>query len=314
MKKSSKALLLIHLMAVITVICWGTSFLSTKVLMLDGGLKPVEMFSYRFAAAYLVLLAITFRHIRSNNWRDELTFMLCGICAGSIYFITENYALQNTSTGNVSLLASVSPLFTAFLLAVFFRTRVKIGVIIGSIVAFAGVGFIIFSHGEGFVIKPKGDLLALCASLSWAVYTIAVKRLIPVYSSLFITRKLFFYGIISSLPLLFCVVPADQIGAHIVKLFDFSQPLLFSNFMFLVVMCSVVSYLLWNEVMKKLGPVSANNYLYGQPLVTMVAGALLLNEPITTFGYIGSALVIGGLVLSDKFRLPADRFKIFRRR
>ena len=79
-------------------------------------------------------------------------------------------------------------------------------------------------------------------------------------------------------------------------------------------MCSVLAYLLWNEVMKKLGPVAANNYLYGQPLVTMVAGALLLNEPITLFGYIGCALVIGGLILSDKLRLPTDRLKIFRRR
>ena len=314
MKKSSSAVLLIHLVAVITVICWGSSFLSTKILMVEGGLKPVEMFTYRFAAAYLVLLAITFRHILSNNWRDELTFALCGICAGSLYFITENYALQNTSAGNVSLLASVSPLFTAFLLAVFFHTRVKTGVIIGSVVALVGVGFIICSHGEGFVLKPKGDLLALCASLSWAVYTIAVKRLIPVYSSMFITRKLFFYGVLSSLPLLFSVVPVHAIGADIVLLFDFSRPQFFSNFAFLVVMCSVLAYLLWNEVMKKLGPVAANNYLYGQPLVTMVAGALLLNEPITLFGYIGCALVIGGLILSDKLRLPTDRLKIFRRR
>lgn len=87
--------------------------------MVNGGLVPVEMFTYRFAAAYLILLILTFKHIRSNNWRDEFTFMLCGICAGSLYFITENYALQNTTAGNVSLLASVSPLFTAFLLAVF---------------------------------------------------------------------------------------------------------------------------------------------------------------------------------------------------
>lgn len=282
--------------------------------MEDGGLKPVEMYSYRFMAAYLVLLIITFRHLRSNDWRDELTFMLCGICAGSLYFITENYALQNTTAGNVSLLASISPLFTALLLAIFFRTKVKSGVIIGSIIAFIGVGFIIFSHGEGLVIKPKGDLLALSASLSWAIYTIAVKRLIPLYSTLFITRKLFFYGVLSSLPMLLSQVPINGIGEHIALLFDFSQPLYFGNFAFLVIMCSVLSYLLWNEVMKKLGPVASNNYLYGQPLVTMFAGALFLGEPLTTFGYIGCILVIGGLIISDKLNFKSGRLKIFRRK
>lgn len=235
------------------------------------------------------------------------------MCAGSLYFITENYALQNTTAGNVSLLASVSPLFTAMLLAIFFHTKVKKGVIIGSIIALIGVGFIICSHGEGFVIKPKGDLLALSASLSWAVYTIAVKKLIPIYSSLFITRKLFFYGVLTSLPLLFYAVPLEEIGSHIHLLFDLSEPMYFSNFIFLVVMCSVLAYLLWNEVMKKLGPVAANNYLYGQPLVTMVSGAIILGEPITTFGYIGCVLVIGGLILSDKLKFPNDRNKEFKR-
>lgn len=313
MKKNAHAIILTHLAAIITIIVWGNSFLSTKVLMVDGHLLPVEMYSYRFFAAYLILLLITLRNLKSRNWRDELNFALCGLCAGSLYFITENYALQNTTAGNVSLLASISPLFTALLLAIFFHTRVKPGVIIGSIVAFIGVGFIICSHGEGLVIKPKGDLLALSASLSWAIYTIAVKRLMPIYSTLFITRKIFFYGVLTSLPMLFSEVPLPEIGKHIALLFDLRQPMYLGNFAFLVIMCSVVGYLLWNEVMKKLGPIASNNYIYGQPLVTMVSGALILHEPITTLGYIGCALVIGGLILSDKLKFPSDRVKIFKR-
>ena len=298
-----KSLIFTHFGAIVAVLVWGSSFLSTKVLMMNGGLSPIEMYSYRFFAAYLILLLFTFRKILANTWRDELTFLLCGMCSGSLYFITENFALQNTSAGNVSLLASVSPIFTAFLLAVFFKTRLKAGVLIGSLIAFAGVFCIIFSHGEGFVFRPKGDVLALSASLSWAVYTIAVKRLIPIYNSFFITRKLFFYGVLTSLPLLFAKVPADEIGQHLLLLVDFSHPIYFSNFAFLVIMCSVVSYLIWNEVMKKIGTVAANNYLYGQPLVTMVAGALILGEPIYPLGYLGCVLIIGGLVLSDKLNI-----------
>ena len=50
-----------HLGALLTMGAWGTSFLSTKVLMIDGGFTPVEMFVYRFAAAYLLLLLFTFK-------------------------------------------------------------------------------------------------------------------------------------------------------------------------------------------------------------------------------------------------------------
>ncbi|MDE6812133.1 MAG: DMT family transporter, partial [Muribaculaceae bacterium] len=168
--KSNYLKVLAHVGAFVTASAWGSSFLSTKVLMSDAHFSPIEMFVYRFAVAYLILLLFTFRKIFSDNWRDELQLAVCGICAGSLYFITENYALQNTSTGNVSLLASISPLFTAAIMALVFRSKVPKGVVIGSIVAFIGVGCVIFGGDEGFSISPKGDLLAILAALSWAVY------------------------------------------------------------------------------------------------------------------------------------------------
>ncbi|MDE7462253.1 MAG: DMT family transporter [Muribaculaceae bacterium] len=301
---------LAHLGAFLTASAWGTSFLSTKVLMVDGGFSPVEMYVYRFAMAYILLLCFTFRRILANNWRDELQLMLCGVCAGSLYFITENYALQHTTTGNVSLLASVSPLFTAAIMALIFRVKIGFGVIVGSLVAFAGVACVIFSNGEGFVIKPEGDLLALSAALSWAIYSLAAKRLIPLYSGLFITRKLFFYGVITALPLLLIHHSISGQPYHISTLFNFSHPEFFLNFMFLVVVCSMLAYLVWNQVLSVLGPVVANNYLYIQPLVTMIAAYFVLGEKIYTLGYIGCILIIGGLILADKLKVNPRRSQL----
>lgn len=289
---------LAHFGALLTMIAWGSSFLCTKVLMVEGGFTPVEMFIYRFAVAYFLLLALTFKHILSNNWKDELQFFICGLCAGSLYFVTENYALKHTTAGNVSLLVSISPIFTAVLLSVVYRTKMKLGVVIGSIIAFLGVGCVIFSNGEGFEIRPVGDILALIASLSWAIYTVAVKRLSPIYSSLFVTRKIFFYGVLTALPLLFL----QKEPLHFIELFNLSHPDYTINFAFLVVFCSVGAYLVWNEVMKILGPVTANNYLYLQPMVTMVAAFFVLGEVITTMGYLGCLLIVGGLVISDKLK------------
>lgn len=285
-----------HLGALLTVSAWACSFLCTKVLMIDGGMTPVETYVCRFAAAYILLLLITFNKILSNSWKDELLFLFCGMCAGSLYFITENYALKYTSTGNVSLLASISPIFTTILVAVIYKTRMKPGVIIGSVIAFLGVGCVIFSHGEGLVLSPKGDLLAISASMSWAVYTILVKRLIPHYNSFFITRKLFFYGVITALPLL--LIQEQPFRWTI--LFDISNPQYALNFMFLVLMCSVFAYIIWNEAMKILGPVAVNNYLYVQPLITMVAAYFIFGEEIYMLGYLGCVLIIGGLIVSDK--------------
>jgi len=301
-RKNTYALVLAHLGALITVFAWACSFLSSKVLMNNGGWTPVETYIYRFTVAYLILLAFTFRNLFAHNWKDEMLLLLCGLCAGSLYFITENYALKYTSTGNVSLLASISPLFTTVLMSLIYKTRLKPGVIIGSVVAFIGVGCVIYSHGAGLVFRPTGDLLAISAAISWAIYTIAVKRLIPLYNSFFITRKLFFYGVVTAIPLLI----TQNAPIHLGILIDFNHPQYLLNFLFLVVMCSICAYLIWNEAMKILGPVAANNYLYLQPLITMIVAFFVFGEEIYLLGYVGCVMIIGGLLISDKLKIGND--------
>ena len=288
--------LLGHIGAIACVIAWGFSFISTKALMVDGEFTPVEMFTYRFAVAYIILLLITINKAPfSHPWRDELRFAICGICSGSLYFITENFALENTAAANVSLLASISPLFTTALVAAIYKTRIKGGVLIGSFIAIIGVGFIILSSANGLEIHPLGDLLAISAALSWAIYGLIIKPLLPYYNGFYISRKLFFYGVLTSLPLIFI----QNEPLHLGLLIDFQQPKFLINFLFLVIVCSVAAYVIWNETMKILGPVTTNNYLYAQPLVTMIAGAIWLSEPLTLFGCIGCFLIIGGLVITD---------------
>lgn len=286
-----------HLGALVVVSAWGSSFIATKVLMEDAALTPIEVFVYRFAAAYIILLALTFKKIFANKARHELQLLLCGVCAGSLFYILENTALQHTTTGNVSLLSCMSPMITAALMAVFYRMKVGGGLIIGSIIAFAGVVCIIFSHGEGFEINPLGDLLALSTSFVWALYAVGVKNLIPIYSSLFITRKLFFYGVVTAAPLLWIGHAPSHLEAV------FTNPYFLGNLGFLVLICSILAYLLFNFAMKSLGPVTANNYLYFQPLVTMIVAYFILGEEISLAGYIGCVLIIGGLVISDKLKV-----------
>lgn len=287
---------LANLGALFVVGAWGVSFLSSKVLMVSGGFTPVEVFIYRFVFAYLILLIFTFKRIMANNLHDEILLLICGLCAGSIYFISENYALEFTTTGNVSLLVSISPIFTTILMAIIYRFTPKPNVIIGSIIAFVGVGCIIFGNGSSFEFNPLGDVIALSAALSWAIYTVVMRRLSPIYSSLFITRKLFFYGVITALPLLLI----QDSPLHLGILFDFNQPQYFFNFIFLGLFCSACAYLIWNIVMRILGSIKANNYLYFQPIVTMIAGYMVLGESVFVLGIVGCVLIIGGILLSDK--------------
>ena len=286
-----------HLGALFTVSAWGTSFIFTKILMEDASLSPIEVYVYRFALAYVLLLPFTIKQIFAKSVRDELQLLLCGVCAGSIFYILENFALQFTSTGNVSLLSSLSPIITTVMMAIIFRFKPGLGLVIGSIVAFIGVGCVIFSHGESIEFNPLGDFLALGSAFSWAVYAVGIKRLVPLYSSFFISRKLFFYGVLSALPLLWI----NHQPSHLGTLFSSAGYIL--SLLFLVVACSLLAYVIWNYATGTLGPVATNNYIYMQPLVTMVVAYFTLGEEISLLGYIGCILVIGGLIISDKLKV-----------
>lgn len=291
-----------HLGALLAVTVWGVSFVSTKVI-LDHGFRPAEVYVYRFILAYLLVLIACHKRLWSNSFRDEILFMVCGLCAGSIYFIAENTAIEYTLVSNVSLITSISPLITAFMLGLIYKNeKPGKGVYISSAIALVGVACVIFN--SSFVVKmnPIGDLLSLLAAVSWSIYSIVLRKLNAVYSTMFITRKTFFYGMLTAVPYML----TEPTITPIQNLLNVEVLL---NLLFLGAFASMFAYILWAQAVKSLGAIQASNYIYLSPIVTLVASVLLLDEHITWIGYMGCALILGGMWLGDKVGRGAESRK-----
>ena len=143
-----------HIAAFATVAMWGYSFVSSKVL-LDNGLGPVHIYFYRFVIAYLLILIVSHKRLWASNWRDEGLFVLCALTSGSLYFIAENTALQYTLTTNVSLLTSLSPLITAMLVGLVYKTeKIGMGTWLGSAIAIIGVGCVVLNSSASLEVRP----------------------------------------------------------------------------------------------------------------------------------------------------------------
>lgn len=294
--KNKKALIIGHIGAIITVAIWGASFVSSKIL-LDNGMSPAEIYIYRFLLAYILVLFMSHTRLRANNWHDEGLFALCGITGGSIYFLAENTALQYTLTTNVSLLTSTSPLITSLLVGLLYRSeRPNRGMLIGSAIAFMGVACVIFNSSFNLEIRPLGDILSLAAAFSWAVYSLILKKLNVVYDLWFITRKTFFYGIITALPF----VLAEPLNNPL-ELCSNREVVI--NLLFLGIGASMIAYYLWAKIVKQVGAVKANNYMYLQSIFTLIISAIIINERISAVGIFGCMLILGGLWLGSKLSL-----------
>jgi len=282
-----------HLMAILTVIIWGTTYISTKVLI-ENGLRPAEIFFYRFLMAYVCIWLFSGRRIWSDNWKDELLFMASGLTGGSMYFLFENTALTITLASNVALILCTAPILTTFLYFLLHRgEKLKPNFIFGSLLAFLGVALVIFNGGFILKISPLGDALTILAALMLAFYSLIIKNLNGKYATLFVTRKVFFYGLLTILPI-FLFEPL-RFDSNVLF-----QPLVLMNLLFLGIIASMLCYISWNTATKKLGVLRVTNYIYFSPIVTLIASALLINEKLTLVALTGSALILGGVYAAER--------------
>lgn len=284
-----------HVAAFAMIMVWGISFLNTRVL-LDAGLTPTEIFVARFTIAYIALLVVSRFKVRYTGWRDELLFVVCGVAGGSAYFIAENTALQLTLISDVAVLVSIAPLTTALMGAIFYRDeRITLLTCVGMIIAFVGSVMLALKDGLVWGDSVVGDLLAMLAALVWAFYSMALKKLNRTYSTLFITRKLFFYGVLSALP--FLALEDTQINWE-----SFRQPAVWGNLLYLGLICSMAAYFIWGITVKRIGAVRASNYFYLSPIISMIAAAIWFGERTTPVAYVGCVLILAGVVIAEKFK------------
>lgn len=338
MMKNGPSNTFFHVLAIVIVAIWGLTFISTKVL-LQAGLSPEEIFVVRFAMAYLGMWVFCLcgrggvmnmpsdralscsdsrvaqplscgssatseetprpRPLLSpgrlfcGSFRDELLLAVAGVMGGSLYFWSENTALQYTLASNVSFIVCTTPLVTAFLNALVRREKIGRLTLLGGCLALFGIALIAFGGDEGFHLGFVGDALAMLASLTWAVYTIVTKGLLEKYPSAMVSRKVFFYGLLT-------IVPVILLRGWSFPLGGFLEMKVLLNLLFLGLVASLACYALWNVVIKKLGTVGSSNYIYLNPLFTLLGATIVLGERMTLFAIIGCAVTLGGVWVASR--------------
>ena len=286
-----------HIVAFLTVAVWGTTFVWTKLLIING-LSPAQIFTLRFIIAYVLLTGFSLWRGRhkwlSDNWRDELTMMALGLTGGSMYFLTENESLRFTTATNTSLIVCSCPLFAMLIIALFYKSeRFSRLQALGSLLALIGMAAVVLNGHFVLHLSPLGDTLAFSACICWALYTLLMKPVMGRYPAMFITRKVFFYGILTILP--YYIFVPDMPSMDVLM-----RPEVALNLLFLGSVASMLCYLTWSWCMKGLGAVICTNWVYVNPITTIIAAWLILDEQITVYLLIGSILIIAGMYLSSK--------------
>lgn len=281
-----------HISAVVTISIWGTTFISTKILL--NSFSPTEILFFRFLLGLTALTMIYPKRLKGTTIRQELTFAGAGLCGITLYYLLENVALTYTQASNVGVIISTAPFFTVILSYFLSKRKEKPNGLFfaGFATAIAGICLISFGN-TGIQINPVGDMLALVAAVVWAVYSLLTKKIGKFgLNTIQTTRWIFLYGIVFMIPTLFLF------DFH----FDFSE---FSdltnltNLIFLGLGASALCFVTWSVAVKNLGAVKTSIYIYIVPAITVIASALILKERITVYSVIGTILTLTGLLISE---------------
>lgn len=284
--------------ALITILIWGTTFISTKVLL--TALSPIEILFLRFVIGYLALWLAAPRRLVLTERKQEGWFAAAGLCSVALYYGFENLALSMTQASNVGVIISIAPFFTVLFSAVFLKQkRPGLRFFLGFLMAMAGILLISFNR-QAVEIHPLGDGLAVIAAMIWAMYCLISRKISELgYNVLLTTRRTFFYGLLLMLPLVMTQFSADfQI---------LSEPSVLLNLVFLGLGASALCFVTWNYAVGILGSVKTSVTIYIVPVITAVASAWVLHEPLTPRVILGLGLTLGGLLLSQKINQEKEQ-------
>lgn len=282
-----------HLSALICILIWGSTFIASKILLRD--FSAVSIILIRFSVGFFALLCFRPKRMHLGNKKREGIFALAGFTGVTLYFLLENTALLYTMAANVGIIIASAPLFTGLLAVLFSRGKEKLSpsFFLGFFLAISGISLVSL-NGAQLHMNPLGDILVLGAAISWAIYSLLLRKIsIWGYDPLLVTRHVFFWGLLFMLPASLLFQPTINPSVLV-------RPQTLFLFAYLGICACALCYVLWGQAVTILGPMRTGAWLYLSPVVTMSFSALLLKESLTPLMLTGAALVLLGLFFSER--------------
>jgi drug/metabolite transporter (DMT)-like permease len=276
-------------------VAWGTNGVATRAALNDG-VPPIAMVAIRAVLATLVLsvlLRFTGRRVPKDlaTWS---TGIVQGVFQLSVPFVLFNLAYQHASAGFVGLLVALVPLTTAivahFLLP---DERLHLAKVLSLTVAFAGVGFLLLSGDSGLEQGGRpllAAVLATAAVLSISYAGVYAKSHADRFDPMELTYMQFAIGIV--------LIGATMLIAE--GLPGAISPWGWTLIVYMAIIGSIVPFLTYFWLLQQVSATKASLVGYVLPLVSLVAGILLVDEELQLGIGVGGLLILLGVVLTDR--------------
>ncbi|RAP77919.1 DMT family transporter [Paenibacillus montanisoli] len=270
---------------------WGSNYAFTRYVL--ESLDPVLYTFIRFVIAlplFFILLKLREGNVKIEA-RDAGKIALAGLLGVTILEFSSINAIKYTTLTNASLLSTAPlPIFVA-LFSLFANETMTARLLVGGGAAITGVCLIILGGHGSFDLNSHymlGNMLALNVSIVGALYSLFSMSLMRKYSALRMTSWFILFGTIF-------MIPFTWSSWEKVNWAELAAPV-YAALIYNVLLCTVLSFVIWNICMKKLGATKASFFRYITPMAAAIVGFLIYREPSGTLQLIGAFIICFGLI------------------
>jgi drug/metabolite transporter (DMT)-like permease len=283
-----------HLSLLVVVVIWAGSFSVIKALLDDDvAASDIALLRYAIAAPGFAYILWRARGLPGLTGRDAIRVLAAGLLIVVGYHLFLNIGEQHTTSGIAALVVALAPAMTLILAAILGLDRIRLRHVVGLAIAFVGVAIVVaFGSGNDLSFESaKGPLIVIGAPLAFALYNVILKPLLGRHDLLALTAATSLVGIVGLVPFargstVDTVIEASAGEAALL--------------LYLGLLGTLLGYILWNVGLRGLGPTRAVSYTYAISPLAVVIGAIVLDETVTPWLVLGGALVIGGIVLTQR--------------
>lgn len=288
-----------YLGAILSSVIMGLSFLFTKIAL--GAADPITLTAHRFSIAFFVLvLAIALKVIKLTITARNIKDILPVIVFYPVFFLTQAYGMMSLSSSEAAIIQAMTPIITMILASVFLRENITRLQSFFLMLSVFGVVYIIIGKGIRFQLDEIfGMFLVLVATFTGSCYNVTMRKKSQSLTICDLTFVMFTFSFIFFNVL--ALVQSVRTGSSIREYFSVLQdPAVLISILFLACFASLGNAILGIKVLAKLEASKATVFTNLGTVISIVAGVLFLHETIEPYHIVGSALIIVGILGTNR--------------
>jgi drug/metabolite transporter (DMT)-like permease len=285
-----------HIALLTANVIYGINYSIAKTVM-PVYIKPLALVSVRSAFAALLFWITSLFLPKERVSRKDLLYLLgCsffGVVINQILFLA---GLNLTSPINSSILISTNPIFAFVFAALILKEKITFLKGSGLAIGLSGVLILILQNGTPDLASSTffGDVITLINTISWAFYTVIIKKMLEKYHPITVMKWTFFFGMFTTLPA----------GYGEWSTMDWSA-IPFKGILeicYIVIFATYFGYLLISFGLRRLSPTIVSTYTYIQPVIAAYLASMMGQDHIDMVMIISALLIFAGVFVVSRQR------------